>query len=270
MNAVESRGRTQASEPMNWRGGGWGAWRARRAQPSVGGMPGRPPAAAGFTLIELLVVISIIAILAALLLPALSKSKESGRRSVCKNNQRQIVLTMLMYSGENRGQFPDGQRDNAFEHFSFIHSDVYTYLQKVGSMSPPNKKDWYRYEPSVGYRLGFYFLWGHHTDLDTRDREGAYRGPAPWDSPRRDIDSPQWPMIADVIEKGTVTPNVTSAPHGPTGPVRSQLGQLPEPEAIRSQGGNIGRLDGSVTWQHQRLMKEHYATIPHGAIRGYW
>lgn len=229
----------------------------------------------GFTLIELLVVIAIIAILAAMLLPALSSSKEMGKRTVCKNNERQIILTMLMYAGDNSGKFPSGVRDNLFEHFSFIHSDTYRYLQEVGSMPTnsitcPNKRDWYRYEPGVGHRLGYYFLFGHSTANDKRDRDAVYQGPVPWDSPIKDTDQPVWPMIADVIEKGTANPNITSAPHGPAGPVKSALRDLPEPSAIRSQGGNIGFLDGSVSWRPQAKMLEHYATIPSGSIRGYW
>lgn len=228
-----------------------------------------------FTLIELLVVIAIIAILAAMLLPALSSAKEQGKRTVCKNNERQIILTMIMYAGDNEGKFPTGVRDNAFEHFSFISSEVYEYIQEAGGMGTnsitcPNKRDWYRYEPNVGHRLGYYFLWGHSTAKDKRSRTPPFQGPAPWDSPQRDTDSPQWPMIADVIEKGTVRPNVTSAPHGPSGPVRSTEGQLPEPEDIRSAGGNVGRVDGSVAWKPQSQMVEHYATIPFGRIRGYW
>jgi len=57
-----------------------------------------PIAFAAFTLIELLVVIAIIAILASLLLPSLSKAKESGKRSVCFNNMRQIMLGAHMYA----------------------------------------------------------------------------------------------------------------------------------------------------------------------------
>ncbi len=59
-----------------------------------------------FTLIELLVVIAIIAILAGMLLPALGRAKEAGKRIACVNNLRQLALSATMYTGDSDGLFP--------------------------------------------------------------------------------------------------------------------------------------------------------------------
>jgi prepilin-type N-terminal cleavage/methylation domain-containing protein len=56
----------------------------------------------GFTLVELLVVISIIAMLIALLLPAIGRSREVARRSLCSSNERQIAIAIQMYADSNK------------------------------------------------------------------------------------------------------------------------------------------------------------------------
>ena len=63
----------------------------------------------GFTLIELLVVIAIIAILMAILMPALNRVKEQGKRAGCLANLRQLQLAWGMYADENDDRLVNGE-----------------------------------------------------------------------------------------------------------------------------------------------------------------
>lgn len=78
-----------------------------------------------FTLIELLVVIAIIGILSSMLLPSLSEAREKGRTAVCASNQKNIAMTTVMYTTDNRDYYYEEW--DTYDGISYYESDVYSY-----------------------------------------------------------------------------------------------------------------------------------------------
>jgi prepilin-type N-terminal cleavage/methylation domain-containing protein len=76
----------------------------------------------GFTLIELLVVMVISALLVAILLPALGRAREDGRRAACASNLHQAHLAFACYAEEYNGLAPIGYRSASKQFNSMIYS----------------------------------------------------------------------------------------------------------------------------------------------------
>jgi prepilin-type N-terminal cleavage/methylation domain-containing protein/prepilin-type processing-associated H-X9-DG protein len=68
-----------------------------------------------FTLIELLVVIAIIAILMAVLMPALNRAREQGKRIACLNNVKQMALTWNLYADDHADRLVMGCTGTSYE-----------------------------------------------------------------------------------------------------------------------------------------------------------
>ncbi len=94
-----------------------------------------------FTLVELLVVIGIIALLISILLPALSKARESANDLKCKAQIRSIIQLMQLHANDHKGFMPlVGQ----------IEAKNGTYATDSNSIDPLMKK----YDSGVNYALG--------------------------------------------------------------------------------------------------------------------
>jgi prepilin-type N-terminal cleavage/methylation domain-containing protein len=222
-----------------------------------------------FTLIELLVVIAIIAILASLLLPALVNAKEKARRATCKNHIRQFILAAHLYGGDFSENLPSGFSDFSDptdEHIPVISSNtrvsLITYsgdwrILECPSLGPPFKgKDGWLAEEGYGFVIGYNYL-GGHTNTPWPALPGQT---ATWVSPQKLIDDGSLVLVTD-LNDWSPGYGKTFAPHGKGGPILRETdysnsgAQGASSEAIGAVGGNVGLLDGSVSWKRISQMR---------------
>ena len=120
-----------------------------------------------FTLIELLIVIAIIAILAGMLLPVISKAKNTAHATTCLNNLKQSGTSLLLYAETWQDMFPIVHK-GTFAHPEELPGEPQWFTPllsdgkyKLEYLKCPSDKFWKKEDGIQSYVINAMFTFGN-------------------------------------------------------------------------------------------------------------